>query len=179
MKPAPGECHAGLRVLHLDELAPYAQQWDRLAARRALSELDLAFALVAALRPRCDLARPPPRLMVLGVFDQADTLVGVAPWYMESSGPRGDVIRWLGSGEVCSDYVSILCHPAAECQVVETIADYLAETLSETAGGGPAWDLLELGSVNAEDHVADGLIRRLAEHGNRVHQRPALSCWRV
>ena len=130
---------------------------------RPLSELDLAFALVAALRPRGGAAG-----QVLGVFDQADLLVGVAPWCLESSGPRGEVIRWLGSGEVCSDYVSIFCQPAVQCGVVESIADYLAKT--EAAGTGPAWDLLELGNVDAEDRAADALIRLLAEHGHPVHQ---------
>ncbi len=162
----------------LDELAPYAQQWDRLAAGvpfRTWTWLSHWWRQYGQSGPR----QPAPRLMVLGVFDQADMLVGVAPWCVESAGPRGEVIRWLGSGEVCSDYLSILCQPAVQWQVVETIADYLAESDRATAGDGPAWDLLELGNVDPDDRAADELIRRLAEHGNVVHQRPAPSCWRI
>ena len=158
-----------------DELAPYAQPWDRLAAGvpfRSWTWLSHWWQHYGQPGPR-----PTPRLMVLGVFDQADLLVGAAPWYLESSGPQGDVIRWLGSGEVCSDYVSILCQLAVQCQVVETIADYLAE--SEASGTGPAWDLLELGNVDVEDRAADTLVRLLAEHGHPIHRRPAPSCWRL
>ncbi len=162
-----------------DELAPYAQQWDRLTGGVPFRSWTWLSHWWRCYGPDATSHRPPPRLLVLGVFDHADMLVGAAPWCVESSSSRGDVIRWLGTGEVCSDYLGILCHPAAECQVVQSIADYLAETLSPPAGDGPAWDLLELGSVDAEDRVADGLIRCLAEHGNRVHQRPAPSCWRV
>ncbi|MGO8691391.1 MAG: GNAT family N-acetyltransferase [Thermoguttaceae bacterium] len=154
-----------------DELAPYAQQWDRLAAGVPFRSWTWLSHWWRHYGPEA------ARLMVLGVFDQADLLVGVAPWCLESSGPRGEVIRWLGSGEVCSDYVSIFCQPAVQCGVVESIADYLAKT--EAAGAGPAWDLLELGNVDAEDRAADALIRLLAEHGHPVHQRPAPSCWRV
>jgi CelD/BcsL family acetyltransferase involved in cellulose biosynthesis len=158
-----------------DELAPYAQQWDRLAASvpfRSWTWLSHWWRHYGRQGARSGL-----RLMVLGVFDQADLLVGAAPWCLESSGPRGEVIRWLGSGEVCSDYVSILCQPAVRCGVVEAIADYLAA--AEPSGAGPVWDLLELGNVDVEDPAADALIRLLAEHGHPVHRRPAPNCWRL
>ncbi len=54
--------------------------------RRALSQLDLALALVAALRPRCSVHRPPPRLLVLGVFDHAG-----------HAGRRGPLVRGSSS----------------------------------------------------------------------------------
>ncbi len=160
----------------LEQWASYAQPWDRLAAGvpfRTWTWLSHWWRHYGS-----SASGQSPRLMVLGVFDQADVLVGAAPWCLESSGPWGEVIRWLGSGEVCSDYVSVLCRPDVQGQVVETIADYLAES-DRAAGRGPAWDLLELSGVDAEDAIADGLIRRLAERGNVVHRRPAPSCWRV
>jgi CelD/BcsL family acetyltransferase involved in cellulose biosynthesis len=164
---------------NLDELAPYAEQWDRLAGGVPLrtwswlSRWWKHYGLAGGGR------RGESRLLVLGVFDHADMLVGVAPWHLLSSASGGRVIRWLGSGEVCSDYLSVLCHPAVEEQVVESLADYLAESGTAATSAGPAWDLLELDGVDAEDRLVETLVRRLAEHGNKVHVRPGPSCWRV
>ena len=163
----------------LDELAPYAEQWDRLAGGVPLRSWSWLSHWWRHYGPTGGGHRSQSRLLVLAVFDHADMLVGVAPWHLESSASGGRVIRWLGSGEVCSDYLSILCHRAAEDQVAEALADYLAESGTSAAGAGPAWDLLELDGVDAEDRVVDGLVRRLAEHGNKVHVRPGPTCWRV
>ncbi len=41
--------------------------------------------------------------LTLAVCDTTGTLIGLAPWYLEHSSQYGRVIRFLGSGEVCSD----------------------------------------------------------------------------
>ena len=91
--------------------------------------------------PRNDAETLRTRLATLCVFDNGDSLVGIAPWYLDCSAMRGRVLRPFGSGEVCSEYVGILCLPGLETQIVESLADFL---LQNALGNDPAamrWDL--------------------------------------
>ena len=54
---------------------------------------------------------PGKELLALAALNQQGQLVGLAPWYIEQSAAQRGVIRFLGSGEVCSDYLTILCRP--------------------------------------------------------------------
>jgi CelD/BcsL family acetyltransferase involved in cellulose biosynthesis len=166
------------RLTNLDELTPYADAWDRLASGAPmrswtwLSHWWRHYGPTNGDRLRTQLA-------VLGVFDDAGGLVGIAPWYLEGSAIHGRVLRMLGSGEVCSDYLSVLCHPATEAVVVEALANYLVK---QAVGVGPdtlRWDLLELDGVDAEDHVVASLARAMGEAGCTVHCRPGMNCWRL
>jgi len=89
------------------------------------------------------------------------------------------VVRWLGSGEVCSEYVGILCNQAVESQVVETIADYLCEGGRATTGAIVNWDLLELSAVDAQDSATNRFVLAMAQRGSAVHRRLGPNCWRV
>ena len=54
---------------------------------------------------------------LLKVEDAAGQLVGIAPWYLSRSPIAGRAIRFLGSGEACSEYQSILARPGHEAVV--------------------------------------------------------------
>ena len=106
-------------------------------------------------------------------------LVGIAPWYLDCSAMRGRVLRPLGSGEVCSDYLSVLCQPAREEAVVGALADYLVENALDDGPDALRWDLLQLDGVDAEDRAMSALADDLAASGCAVHRRAGLSCWRL
>jgi CelD/BcsL family acetyltransferase involved in cellulose biosynthesis len=120
-------------------------------------------------------------LFVLGVYDRGARLVGLAPWYLEQSSGAGRVIRFLGSGEVCSDYTSLLIEPGEESSVTTAIVQWLAGAESVVAGGSPdsRWDLLELGGIDSEDDAITALALRFASGEFKVHERPGVSCWRI
>src|SRR5204862_7414213 len=65
-------------------------------------------------------------LFLLTVWDGDNQLVGVAPWYRIRSASGSRVIRFLGDGEVCSDYLSVLCQSETEDSVTGTLAEWLA-----------------------------------------------------
>ncbi len=114
-----------------------------------------------------------PELFVLAVRDERGQLVGVAPWQRCRSASRGRVVRFLGSGEVCSEYQTILTTPQFASEVNRAIADYLC---------GPAsgqWDLLELAAVKADDANVTRLVRELARRDHRIHRRKIHNCWRL
>jgi len=47
-------------------------------------------------------------LYVLAVHNDDGVLIGIAPLFRERQTTGGLVLNWLGSGEVCTDYVTIL-----------------------------------------------------------------------
>ncbi len=121
-------------------------------------------------------------LFVLSVRDVHGTLVGIAPWYMRRCGARGRVLRFLGSGEACSDYLSILSTTEHEEAVTAAIAEWLTEAASSQATNGHQhnnWDLLELTGLSASDCTAAKLVAHLVDNGNAVHRRNGMNCWRI
>jgi CelD/BcsL family acetyltransferase involved in cellulose biosynthesis len=163
-----------LRFTALDGLLPYAQDWDRLSNDipfRSWSWLSGWWRHYGPGPGRRDRARS---LFVLGVFDQDAHLIGVAPWYLDRSTWQGRVLRFLGTGEVCSEYLGVLAASGREDTVVAALARWLS-----SARAHDAWDLLELTRVSAEDGVVARLAERLAAHGNLIHRRDGPVCWRI
>ena len=115
------------------------------------------------------------RLFVLVVRNSelaADQQVlGIAPWYIEQTRTRGGIVRWLGSGEVCTDHCTLLCQPEDRPAVVEALAKYLATHDS--------WNRLSLDAVDEADPTMAALAERLAERGCTVSTRPEGNCWSI
>jgi len=163
-----------VRLTSLDDLAPYAEDWDRLSRDipfRSWSWMSCWWRHYGQQAARdSHLAE----LYVLTVLDGADRLIGVAPWYLDAGSWRGRVLRFLGGGEICSEYLTVLAAQGREGVVAAALTDWL------TAARGPdAWDLLELTAVGGEDTAMAMLAQRLEAGGNRVHRRAGPSCWRI
>jgi CelD/BcsL family acetyltransferase involved in cellulose biosynthesis len=163
----------------LGELAPYAADWDRLAGGVPFWSWSWLSAWWRHYGEHSAIERPGARLFVPCVFDHSGALVGLAPWYVDCRSRQGRVVRPLGSGEVCSDYLSVLCQPAMEYQVTEALADYLSGDQANGNLDEQGWDLLELSGFDAQDAVIDQLIRHLSKKGNTVHRRAGPNCWRI
>ena len=86
--------------------------------------------------------------------------IGFAPWYLQHSASQGRVVRFLGSGEVCSDYLAILCRPEDEDRVAAALAEWLiraqggAASRSPTGDTSDCWDLLELLGVDGGSYLS-------------------------
>jgi CelD/BcsL family acetyltransferase involved in cellulose biosynthesis len=163
-----------VRFTDLAELKPYADAWDELAHGvpfRTWTWMSCWWRHYATARPSA--------LYVLGVFDRADRLVGVAPWYMSRSSTWGRVIQWLGSGEVCSDYLDVLCRPADVDVVAESLAQWLADRRCAGARGPDAWDLARWTAVDAQSPVAPRIAGHLERLGCLVNLRDGPRCWRL
>jgi CelD/BcsL family acetyltransferase involved in cellulose biosynthesis len=162
----------------LDELAAYADAWDRLAA-------GLPFRTWAWLSTWWEHygqdqgEYPRSQLFVPAVFDDAERLVGLAPCYLRQTPPGGRVLRWLGSGEVCSDYPGVLCQPGMECFVTAALADFLTGHVPGDSWSDLHWDLLELAGAEAHDPATTRLAEQLAGRGCLVHRRRGPNCWRL
>ena len=117
------------------------------------------------------------QLYVLAVFDDANTsaggerqLIGVAPWYLDQTCIKGNVLRWLGSGEVCTDHVSIICQPRHTDKVAKAIAEALTERFDD-------WDQIDLGGVDAADPSIDELLIHFEKRDCITSRQPDDSCW--
>ncbi len=188
-----------LRIVHFDRwesLRPWAEPWDRLA--RGVPFLSWAWqsawwqqygaaqvpaAGVDRIATQPDIGQPassPTALWVLGVFAPDGSLVGLLPLYCQATWGRGRVLRFLGCGEVCSEYLSILCEPGWEAAVAGALAGWLAQAnRGRQATGKARWDVLEMSAVDARDTAVARLAAALGALGHAVHRRPGPPCWRV
>jgi CelD/BcsL family acetyltransferase involved in cellulose biosynthesis len=104
------------------------------------------------------------QLFVLAVYDDkigstknsAKTLIGIAPWFLDRSAIKGSVIRFLGSGEVCTDHLSLICRPEESARVAAAIAGFLTASCDD-------WDLVELNAIDADDGPITALLAALEE----------------
>ena len=163
----------------LDELRPYADDWDRLAAGLPFRGWPWLSNWWRHYGPQNDAETLRTRLATLCVFDNDDTLVGIAPWYLDCSAMRGRVLRPLGSGEVCSEYLGILCQPGREEAVVESLADFLVQNAFDDDPDGLRWDLLDLDGIDAADREVSALVDHLSGSNCLVHRRQGMCCWRL
>jgi CelD/BcsL family acetyltransferase involved in cellulose biosynthesis len=109
----------------------------------------------------------------LAAFDSTDSdqLVGIAPLYLDRVMAKGNVLRLLGTGEVCTDHLSIVCHDADRERVAVALAEYLANA--------DDWDALELACVNAQDQSLAALVSALGEHACETTMDVADACWKI
>jgi CelD/BcsL family acetyltransferase involved in cellulose biosynthesis len=96
--------------------------------------------------------------------------------YVESHPGRREVVRFLGSGDVCSDYLSILALPGREQEVAVALADWLCGD-SPAADGD--WTTLLLSGVDADDAVTRRFVSAIEARGSLVLREPAQNCWRI
>ncbi len=118
-------------------------------------------------------------LCVLQVSDERGEIVGIAPWFMDQSLRHGRVIRPLGSGDTCSEYLGILATTEHERQVIDVLTQWLVAAAEGQHGLENRWDLLDLVSVDAADPIMARFVDRLEATGNNVHRSKAMSSWRI
>jgi CelD/BcsL family acetyltransferase involved in cellulose biosynthesis len=148
----------------LQDLAP---QWDALAGEVPFRSFEWMETWWRHYR------EPRSRLFTLLVTDDQGELVGIAPWYITRSPHQGRVVRFLGSGEVCSDYLTVLARPELADAVAGRLADWLANEAASQ------WNLLDLKGVLENDRVISHLGQRLREYGHVVDRQADMSCWRT
>ena len=112
-------------------------------------------------------------LFTLVVRDATGDLIGLAPWHRQISAARGRVIRFLGSGEVCADYLSLIARPEDRTVVASTIADWLA------GPGAGEWDVLKLSGVEQADEAMARLHEEMAARGHATHESVRWQGWRT
>jgi CelD/BcsL family acetyltransferase involved in cellulose biosynthesis len=110
---------------------------------------------------------------VLLVRNAAGELVGGLPCYLTTGFLGERTLRLMGSGEICSDYLTLLAVPGTERPVAEAIARRLSEEAADE------WALVELDGVAQDDVAVRYLLDWLKAQGHRVHVRQRMNGWRL
>jgi CelD/BcsL family acetyltransferase involved in cellulose biosynthesis len=174
-----------MRLSTSAEIQPWIGEWNSMARGVPFRRWEWLESWWRHYGPGSGQQGPSRELFVLAVFDSRRTLLGLAPWYLERSASQGRVVRFLGSGEVCSEYLSLLCATGKE----EIVAHGLAKWLTESTKAGShdthvgqfsdRWDVLKLSAIASDDLPIARLLDHLASQGNAVHRRPGMNCWRL
>jgi CelD/BcsL family acetyltransferase involved in cellulose biosynthesis len=157
------------RLTTAAELDRLAEPWNALAG-------DIPFRRHQWLAPWWRYYGASCKLYTLVVHDTAENLIGIAPLFLGRSPVQGRVLRLLGSGEVCSEYVGILCRADHAAEVVANLAEWLCTAADDRENG---WDALRLEGVDSRDEVVARLAEELASRGCLVDRRHGPNCWRV
>ncbi len=149
------------------KFATMCTRWNELASDNPMLSWEWLYSWWEAFKPG-------KRLLIVVVTDQQGEMIGIAPWYktLTRSGMR--VIRALGDGKACSDYLSILCHESQRPAIEHRIADAI---LDPTPAGPQIgrWDWIE---IEGHANEAYGAFQStLANHGCVVYRQPMESCW--
>ena len=87
---------------------------------------------------------------------------------------RRSRVEWYsssGSGEACSEYLTVLTRPGSEREIAAALSQWLS-----TDGAGD-WDLLHLAAVLESDPAASALAQEFARREHLIHQQPGMPCW--
>ena len=118
-------------------------------------------------------------ILVLAIHDAQQKLIGATPWYVESCAAQGRVIRTLGSGEVCSEYLSVLCMPENEDTVTKAVANWLITGGEKRSADSFDWDLLFLECVPVTDTALAKLVANLVAADCSFVRRANACCWSI
>jgi len=124
------------------------------------------------------------QLNAVALFDPTHELVALAPWFIETTRLHGRVMRFLGAGEVCTDYLAIPCRAGRQLDAARSLADAL---LADEPAGGPAggqprdrgWEMLDFTSVDSECPVMRALLTELENRSALVRRGLAAQGWRI
>jgi CelD/BcsL family acetyltransferase involved in cellulose biosynthesis len=111
-------------------------------------------------------------LHLLVVRDAQEQIRGIAPFYLQTTLLQGKVLRLLGGGEVCSDYLTVLTRPQDHAAIAQTIANWLVSHPG-------AWSRLDLSGTKQDDLALNSLTKSMLAAGCTATTRPDANCWRT
>ena len=168
------------RLRQLGRFGLLGRRLGPIGRRRAVSKLDLGNDLVAPLRRA---GRRSPALRVGRVRPSPRRWSAWRPGIVDGDGRRHRVIRFLGSGEVCSDYSEPVGRAGAGeggRRRVGPSACFARASPGNTGDADPMqWDMIELTGVDSRDVLVDWLAGHLALGGCTVHRRMGPPCRRT
>jgi CelD/BcsL family acetyltransferase involved in cellulose biosynthesis len=111
-------------------------------------------------------------LVVLARHD--DRLMGIAPLFVGRSGRVRPIrsVCFLGTGEICSEYLGFICRRGFEYEVTEAILDFLYGEWDE-------WDEIRLTAVQSDSALADAMRRYWITRGLLFAESPGPLCWQA
>ena len=97
------------RITSTGRLAGLSEPWRRLAARTPMLGPAWLMPWWRHYGEPSAAGSGARQLNALALLDDANQLLALAPWYVEQTRLHGRVVRFLGVGEACTDYLGIPC----------------------------------------------------------------------
>ncbi|MGE4342926.1 MAG: GNAT family N-acetyltransferase [Geoalkalibacter sp.] len=154
-----------LLISSVEDLSPYLDRWRHLAAGSPTRSPEwlLTWWEVYAEASDC--------LSVLVFQGKDKRLVGLAPLYLHASAKGERIIRFLGSGEVCTNHATWLAVSDWETRIGAEVARFIHQSSNCSH--------LFLEAVDEDDAAIRATLTSLRAHGYLVHERRVQSCWKI
>ena len=149
-----------VRLTSFGELLPWIGAWDALSQGVPFRRWEWLESWWRNYGHDSGRLRRHFELFVLAAIGQDQSLLGIAPWYLERTTSQGRLVRFLGSGETCSEYLSIMCRKGTEESVAIALADWLTAHAIDVRNPD-RWDVLKLGPIETDDLPAGRLLHHL------------------
>lgn len=167
-----------------EELSGWADQWRKLACGVPFRQWEWMSNWWDLYGTDLSPNAPSRQLYIVSIHDDCGDMIAVAPWFIEYTASLGWVIRFLGTGEVCSEYLSILCHRDREREVAKLLADFVCHdrpSLGDWLHGEevPRWDQFQLEGIDARDRTISLFAAEMKKHGKTVEYLAQHNCWRL
>ena len=103
-------------------------------------------------------------------------LSGIFPLYREQTVLGGRTLQFLGSGEVCTDYLSLFVAPGHRVEVADAMAQWLSASSQDESDG---WESISLDHVHDNDQAVKDFADSMQVYGNEWQSAAAQNCWRI
>ena len=160
------------RIRTLAALRPLTAAWSALAG-------DVPFRAPSWLVPWWEYYGEPEqgrrarRELCVLVVERAGNVIGIAPWFVDRSPLWGRILKQLGTGEVCSDYQTLLAAPECAHDVAVAVAEFLSGPMRNQ------WDRLDLDGCTVDDEALGVLVEELQSRSAPCERRRGPACWKV
>lgn len=156
---------------NLSELERDRAHWDALAGSFPFFQFDWMANWFQILGKELELA-------VLVGIDKDDQWIGIAPWCIDRTQPLLNKIRFLGSGDACSDYLRLIASEENHQEFNRVAIDWLIGNIGcpKTLG---RIDVIDLEGISPEDPIANYLCEVFTANGMKHHTTDLEGGWQV
>lgn len=117
-------------------------------------------------------------LAVVVAVDDDGKWIGIAPWCIDGRTPFSRRLRFLGSGDTCSDYLDLICPNSQYDSFSAAVVDWLDSNIGNPDTLGRI-DVVELEGITRSRSQTDHLCELLTASGFQQHSTDLEGGWQV
>ncbi len=158
-------------ITNFEELESHSHHWNKVAGPFPFFRWNWVSNWFRYLGNKLELA-------VLVATDDEGNWTGIAPWCIDSSMPFARKLRFLGSGDACSDYLDLICSAENYRSFAALATDWLVGNIGNPKTLGRI-DVVELDGITLTNPNTNHLDRLLDANGLKSHTSELEGGWVV
>jgi len=111
---------------------------------------------------------------LLLAHDELGTLCGILPLYRREDSASGRVLGFMGDGQACSDFASLLASDREAVLIARAMGQFLVATAGDARHG---WEVMNLDGISAGDPAINAMLWQMTIGGAAVHLHSRMSSW--